>query len=168
MGFFGVMGRVLAGKPAYTPADVEAQKQADQQSSEGGNASSEQSTQTTAPQQPPAVMLGRVECVPKNDRVEVWVDVINQSQEPVFFDDMTVLGERRELQRLLRPGETHQELVYTGPALSGQPQGYAQLKFRRQTDGDYFMNHYQYYCVRQDNGTYFIGEFRPVGHTKEI
>lgn len=172
MGFFGALGKVLSGKPVYTPAE-EAAKQQQGQSQPAPTGQSAQPEPAgplpqAGPKQPPAVGIGRVECVMNGGRMDVHIDLVNQSSEPVFIDDITLLGTRHELQRELRPGETRQEFVYSGQPFTQQPQGYAELRFRRQSDGDYYLNYYNYYCVQQANGTYFIGQFRPTGPTKDI
>lgn len=162
MGFFNALGKVLAGKPVFEPQQGGSTAAPTQQP-----AGPIQQT-AAGPKHIPELHLGRVECQVNGERMDVYVDIANRSAEPIFLDDITVLGMRRELQRQLKPGEGRQQFVFSGQRLTNQPSGYAELRFRKVSDGDYFLNYYRYDCTQQRDGGYIIGLFRPTGPTKDV
>jgi hypothetical protein len=171
MGFFGALGKIVAGKPVFTPeGEQKAAEPAPINAAQPNQQISPWDSLTTSavPKTIPQLRLGRIENRVQNGRYELYVDIMNASAEPVFIDNITLLGARAELDSQLRPGETRQYRVYNAQPLTSQPNGYAELRFRKQADGDYFMAYYQMRFEHESDGFYKITEFRPTGPVKDI
>lgn len=166
MGFFGAMGKILAGKPVYTPEDI-AQQQGAASQSLAPPTSSVMPPQSTGPKVIPQLHCGRVESRVEGNRLDIYLDLENASNDEVFVDRLAVLGQHRQVDRELRPGERHQILVYSGGPLTAAPQGYLEVQYRKQVDGDYFKSFYQIRFERHAHG-FEVTEFHPAGPVKDI
>lgn len=152
MGFFNGLGRVLAGKPVYEPEDV---KPAEQQAAAqlGGKVV-------------PTVRLTRVECPLHQGQMNVYVDIHNESNVNVYLDKILLLGTKRELDSELRPGQTRQFPVYSGPAPQHSKQNDAEVQYRTDSD-DYFAAQHEVRFAQQDGG-YRVSEFRLITPIKDL
>lgn len=169
MGFLSGIGRILAGKPVFTPQEEAAnQHEAITQHEVVADSEQNRPTEHAGPKQIPQLHCGRIECHMNNGRCDLYVDVHNKSQQIVFIDDVNIFGVHRELQRQLKPGEAHQELLYSGQLLMHQPNDYALFRYRNQADGDYFQSKFQTRSEKEADGTYRITELRPAGLVKDI
>lgn len=166
MGFFKALGNILAGKPVY-PVSGGAQQSA-QPAVVGEQSPLTALTGSTVQKDIPQIRLGRIENEIRNGRYELYVDITNASQQPVFLDSIALLGSRAEPDTQMQPGDTRQFRIYTGSPLGSQPSGYAALRYRKQTDGDYFESYYEIRFKRESDGYYKVTEFRPVGPVKDI
>src|SRR4051794_36648888 len=118
MGFFS---RFLKGEPIYQPGDIDPRPDVrPQEPQQGQPAPTQQSA--TAPEPAPAgheetpiVRIGRVESSLNGQRLDVYAVIKNESSQPVLLDKIHMFGAKRELDRHLRPGESHQCLIYSGP-----------------------------------------------------
>lgn len=153
------MGRILAGKPVYTPEDIARQQGTDYQPPVQPVAAAPGVPQHVGPKVIPQIHCGRIESLHNGNRLDIYVDLQNMSNEPVFIDKLAVLGQHREVDRELRPGERHQVLIYSGAPLTGAPQGYLELQYRKQADGDYFKSFYQIHFEKDVHG-FEITDFR--------
>ena len=161
MGFFGAMGRIIAGKPVYTPEDIPGEQSVASQAMPQSPAAS------AGPKMIPQIHLGRVESHLQGGRLDMYGDMENPSTELVFIDKLALLGQHREVDRELRPGERHQVLLYSSAPIVAAPQGYLELQYRKQADGDYFKAFYQIRFERTQHG-FEITEFRQAGTVKDI
>lgn len=169
MGFLSGLGKVLAGKPVFTPEEESSkQNEVNPKNAVNSNVDQNQPIEHAGPKQIPQIYCGRVECLIKSGRCDLYIDVHNQSPQLVLIDDVNIFGVHRELQRQLRPGESHQELLYSGPLLTNEPRGYAVFRYRKQEDGDYFQSRFQIRFRRDQDGTYRITELLPAGPVRDI
>jgi hypothetical protein len=159
MGFFGALGKIIAGKPVFETTAQKAQPPTN---------AFVLGAAPIGPKQIPQLQLGRIENRMLSGRYELYVDIVNSSPEQVFLDNMTLFGARKELDSQLRPGETRQHLVYVGRPLTAQPGGYAELRYRKQADGDYFMAYFQIRFERESDGFFKPTVFRQTGPIKDI
>lgn len=164
MGFFGALGKIMAGKPVYTPEDVAKQAGTDAPASQPQTVASS----PAGPKSIPVVRLGRVECRVSGSRLDIYADIHNESNEALFLDRIFVLGTKRELDSQLRPGEAKQYAVYSGPLLANAPSGYAEVQYRKQSDGDYFADYHQIRSRPTGAHGYEVTEFRMQGPVKDI
>jgi hypothetical protein len=142
------------GKPAYGPETAEPAAQVAAEPAAG---------KTT-----PIVRIGRVECRANGSRLDVYADIHNESAEVIFLDKILLLGTTRELDSQLRPGEARQFRLYSGTLLQGQPGGYAEVRYRKQGDGDYFADYHEIRTRQQGQQGYYITEFLMRGPVKDI
>ncbi|HSX30730.1 MAG TPA: hypothetical protein VLE99_02335 [Candidatus Saccharimonadales bacterium] len=155
------MGKVLAGKPIYGPEnDVPVQPT-------GAPTQSMAPAVPGLPKEVPEIELGRVENQVQGERLEIFVDVTNHSHVPIFLDTITLLGASRKLDSQLQQGERRQFLLYSGPILHTMPSGYADVQYRKATDGDYFKESFQMRC-EQTGYDFHIAEFHQNGGVQDI
>jgi len=125
MGFLKGLGRLLAGKPVF---------EASPQTSQTGTDLPQQQNTGATPSQPktiPMVRIGRVECHASGNNMNVFADVHNDSQDPIFLDRIMLAGKTRELDTQLRAGESRQFQIYAGSLFTTPPSGYAEVQYRK-------------------------------------
>lgn len=154
MGLLGMFGKIIQGKPIYTP-----EGQTDQPG--------RQSPAAPGRQQPPQVSLNRVENNYPNGRYELCVDIKNDTSEPLFLDKVSVFGARREIDLELKPGETREVPIYIGQPFTSEPRGYVELQYRTVSDRDYFLGHYMPHLRVTERG-FEVLSFREAGPVKDI
>jgi hypothetical protein len=159
MGLFGALGKIIAGKPIYSP---EASS-----STSGATPSNPLGQQADVPPSLPVVRIGRVENRRSSGRIDIYADLHNESNDAIFIDYALLMGVKRELNFQLRAGEARQLLLYSGQPLQVQPTGYAELAYRRQSDRDYFADYHQIRSRRTEQG-YEITELLLQGPVKDV
>lgn len=160
MGFFGALGKIVAGKPVFEP----------EQNGTSGSTPTPQSTgpMPAGPKAVPVVRFGRVECHASGPRIDVYADIHNESQEAIFLDRILLPGSKRELDSQLNPGQSRQYLIYSGPLLSQPVHGCAEVHYRKQSDGDYFAGYHEIRCKPEGAAGYVITELLLRGPARDI
>ncbi len=163
MGFFGTIGKVLAGKPVYSPQD-----QAKQNAQPNDGQAMLQQPAQQAGKVIPMVRFGRIENQWDGPRLAVYADAENESKVPVFIDWIVFNGVKRQLDIQLRPGEVHQLLIYAGPLFQHRPGGYAELQYRTAETGDYFLNYHEIRSEEQGEFGFRVTELLQRGPIKDL
>lgn len=158
MGFFKAMGRVLAGKPVYEPEDISTTEQ---------QKAAELTPAADVHNVVPVVRLTRVECPVQNGRMDLYVDVRNESSEILFVDKIHVLGTTRELDASLRPGEARQFHVFSGTPPQSAGYNMADVQYRTEK-GDYFAAGHAVRYQKGSDGQLRVVEFRLITPIKDI
>lgn len=162
MGFLQGLGRLLAGKPVF---------EAPPQPVAPGQTVPQTVDQKAAPSQLktiPMVRIGRVECQASGNNLNVFAEVHNDSHDPIFLDRIMLAGKTRELDTQLRAGESRQFHIYAGPLLTTPPSGYAEVQYRKQSDGDYFADYHEIRTRAEGDKGYFITELLQRGPVRDI
>jgi hypothetical protein len=155
MGFFGGLFRALQGKPIFRVYS-------------GQNSLQPQvGPESVGQQAAPVVRLGRVECHSEGARTDVYADIHNESIQPIFLDEIRLMGGRRQLDNLLQPGQSHQFMVYSGSRANSLHQGYAELRYRTQTN-EYFVAMNQIRFKHEPDGSFSVVEFLPAGQARSV
>jgi len=141
MGIFGAIGKVLSGKPVFTPQDQNTQQP--DFGRQTGLGQAEPQLNQAAGKVIPNVQFGRIENHWDGGRQDVYADAGNDSPVPIFLDWVNMCGAKRQLDFQLRPGESRQLLIYSGPRFANRPGGYVEVQYRTSQDGDYFMNYHE-------------------------
>lgn len=160
MGFFGALGKIVAGKPVFEPEDNPAQN--------GQSAEDTSGTLPVRPSEDPVVRIKRVECRPSGSRLDVYADIHNEAGEPVFLDKILLMGTQRELDSQLNPGQSRQYLIYSGPLMTQPPKGFAEVHYRKQSDGDYFADYHEIRSRQMGEEGYEITELLMRGPVRDI
>ncbi len=170
MGFFKAFGRVLAGKPVYTPEDIDRAQVAGQpDTTQPGVSDAVQPGVTlSGAKEIPQLGCGRIEHEVHGSKHDIYIDIENRSSQALFVDNIDVLGQHYELDSHLRPGERRQFWVYSGPPLMSAPSGYAQIQYRIESNNDYFMARFQIRARQAPDRTFRITEFRPAGPVVDL
>jgi hypothetical protein len=166
MGFLSGLGRLVSGKPMFTPDDVAARQQGGavdtQQTLADGQSGVPQPAAPvdSAPRPTPIVRVGRVDCHFNGDRMEVWAHIKNESAEELYMDKIILFGVTHQLDRPVKAGDSYQFRIYTGPVLTQQPDELGQVLYRNMARNDYHSAHHVIHYKRQDDGRYIITELR--------
>lgn len=139
MGFFGAMGKILAGKPVYGPNNE--------------NTSTDQPVEQNG--EAPIVRIERAESHVDGPRLDVYAYVKNVSAQNLFVGKVNLLGTSQTLNLWLRAGEVKELRVYSGAALQNDHFREADVNFR--TEGDnWFQARHELMYHRQNDGTMLV------------
>jgi len=127
MGFFGALGRMIVGEPAFEP----------QRPSSTQPDRPESGAVSSSAKIVPVVQVVRVDSRIHGDSIEVYGHVRNDSTVDVELNKTYVLGATHQIDVFLHPGEERQCLLYAGPAPHDVSQHQAEIVFK-DTMGDYF------------------------------
>lgn len=174
MGFWSALGNIARGKPVFGPESGQAPSSSGQQAP----SSSGEQVPGTQPVQPgeqkqgnkivPIVRMHRVECHNNGPRMDVYVDIKNESPVQVLLDLVRVVGSVRQLDTVLQPGQLKQFLVYSGPRLrEAQPSGYTEVQYRNM-ENDYFVAQHHMRTKPEPDGTFSLYEFELISPIKDI
>jgi hypothetical protein len=160
MGFFGALGKILAGKPVYGPEDgstppVGAQPQP-------GVAAGPQSAQRIIP----VVRVARVESPISGSRMEVNLEIRNESPVTVWIHRVHLLGAVRELNDDLQPGQSHEFQIYAGPVPRNDALRQAEVEYRTEA-GSYFSARHDVLYRQQPDG-WHVYQLRLMMPIKEL
>jgi hypothetical protein len=167
----GLFGRFLKGEPIYQPGDIDGrqdirqqdpqQTQPTSQPDQPAQAQNQNATPAPAPvshEETPIVRIGRVECNLNGQRFDVYAVIKNESRQPVLLDKIHMFGAKRELDRHLRSGESHQCLIYSGPQLVHEDHDYAEVFYRDDSGGQYFAAKHEVRYRRQSDNSIIVTE----------
>ncbi|MGB4762722.1 MAG: hypothetical protein WBP12_05210 [Candidatus Saccharimonas sp.] len=161
------------GKPQEQQAGVDQAQQA----------SNNQPGLTAEPQDPhreadgskiiPEVTVSRVEYHPSGDmkKLELWMELYNESQLEVEVKRFEVLGQSTELGRFLKPGEKYEVRVYRGDTPRDDSRDRANMQYRIVGNGDYFQSdHMVEFKLEEREGErwYLPCELQFVGPVRDI
>lgn len=158
MGFFGALGKILAGKPVYGPEDSGTAQQAP--------------TQPVGPAAPgpkviPVVRVTRVESPIRGGRMEVNLEIRNESPVEVWIDKVYLLGTMRDLNDDLPPGASHEFHIYSGPVLQNDSHRDAEVQYFTGQPRDYFSARHEVLYERQSDGLH-IKDLRLITPIKDL
>jgi hypothetical protein len=160
MGFFKAFGRVLAGKPIYEPGDIKpAQGQPQQPVQPAVPASPLPTTPTPVAKIIPVVRVTRVESQVRNGRMDVNLEIRNESPVMIWIDKVFLLGAMRDLNDDLPPGSSHEFQIYSGPPPQNESHREAEVQYYTDKTRDYFSARHQVMYQRQSDGLH-IKELR--------
>lgn len=176
MGFWDVVGRMAQGKPAF----------------EDPNASSAAQSVPPTPVAPssapaPAYPLNKTpvdasgrKIIPEisihncrsylnGNRIEVRAWVKNHSEYEIEIDKVSLLGSTTQLDRRLRPGESHEMKFYQGAVPTTDRNDNASVDYILVRSNDYFraefMIEFEYIANQK---IYLVEEFHPEDHVRDI
>lgn len=155
MGFFGALGKILAGKPIYdTTAPAPA-----------GAASPQQ---PTGPVAVPVVRITRIESpVVGGGQMEINFDLHNESATTVFVDKVRLLGTARELDTDLAPGQVRELPVYHGTPPQTEANHYAEVQYRSPS-GRYYIAQHEIRYHREADGVLHLAECHLIMPIREL
>lgn len=178
MGFFDAAKKILNGQPVFEDPNGEASTVNSRQAGQA---------QSSVPLPPPAETISygsrkdnrgqkivpeteviEVETHESGMDMEVWATIKNTASFPVFLDKSVVLGQKIELDRELRPGEQHEVRVFRGPRPTNEGYKRAELYYRDQGSGDYFLANHQIEYRYQNDGTRTIRALRLIRPIKDV
>jgi hypothetical protein len=167
MGFWGVVKRMLQGKPAFeAPPETDSwdddkptidyaeERQAKRAATDRNNLFDEKGYK-----QPPVVELTHVQDTLNHELYELWVTIMNRSERTVRLDKVTLLGTKYALNYPLAPHAEHAFRVYRGEVVRRDEYKKAELYYCDEASGDYFRaDHLVQYKYTMD-GVYEIVGF---------
>jgi len=152
MGFFDGLGRLLQGKPVFQNSSA----QQSQPPQEDGAPATAQPTKSKIV---PVVAITRVTCRQSGSRMDVYAVLQNQSSEQITLDKIRLLNTIRELDSVLRAGETRDYMLYSGERLRDQYKDQAELVYK-DPSGDYFAAIHDVIFHLESDKTYSVDDLR--------
>lgn len=116
----------------------------------------------------PEVEVVEVEVHESGADMEVWATIKNLANFPVFLDKSVMLGQKIELDRELGAGERHECKVFRGPRPTHEHYKTAEIYYRDQASGDYFLAYHQIEYRYQTDGTRTVRALRLVRPIKDV
>lgn len=162
MGFLDGFGRFMQGKPVFETPPVSSQP-----SSSQANQSQEGTSQPVGPKVIPHVYIEQSETYINGHRMKVIANIKNGSEKNIEVDKIFILGNTRELDTHLRPGEEREIVVYDGEMPKNRNYSKAEVQFKDDT-GDYFSAPHLVEYEQEDDGYYKISRFRSGGGVRDI
>lgn len=95
-----------------------------------------------------------------------WIK--NVSTLEIELDKITILSNRVEIDRRLRPQEAHEVTLYRGPALKHNHDHKAILQYKIVQNGDYFTAEYTVEFKYESDATYTIKALQPNYGVRDI
>ena len=108
----------------------------------------------------PEVAISRIEPIISSSgkNLELWVTLANHSRSDVEVTDIECLGQQRQLNRFLKPGESHDILMFSGAVPRTDADHDSSITFKDRTTGVYYKaSHYiRFHCTRHTDGDYYV------------
>lgn len=153
MGFMAGLGRMMQGKPVFQADDRQAQLPNEPEQAPGEKVV-------------PRVCIIRSDCRVADGNMELTAHIKNESSVEVYIDNIRIFDKVVEIDRIIKPSQTSDFVVYRGPVMQDENRNKCELKYRK-ADGDFFvMHHLVEYGYRHD--TYEVDNIRPVGSVDDI
>lgn len=169
MGFWTIVSRMIAGKPAFEVSDLDRASRADE-----FGASPAAEAPTVIPDLPggghldrgrrlddqgrkiiPTIQIVRLQSHLSGEHLEVSAFIHNLSAIEVELDRVNIFGQTLKLDHWLKSGEEHEIVVYRGPSLQATAYKTAELYYKDCGSGDYFCAHHQL-DYRQEGDGHFL------------
>lgn len=150
MGFWGVLGRMIQGKPAFEMPPPEDRWDDDSDApvadySEERRAKKQQAldyekglVDEKGVKQIPVAEVINVNTDNNGQNIDLWVTVRNQSNRELRLGSMTLLGTKFDLNYPLKAADQRVFRVYSGPQLTHDNYKKAELYYRDEMTGYYF------------------------------
>jgi hypothetical protein len=158
----GFWSNLIQGKPAFE--DESGVSQPDTASANSSNRFVDASGKKTIPQ----VTIDHVKSHIQGASIMTTAWVKNLSTLEIELDKITVLGTKKEIDRRLRPQESHEVTIYTGPAPKNDHDHKASLQYKIVENGDYFLAEYMVEFHYESDGTYTIEELHADNVVRDI
>ncbi len=176
MGFMNFMGKMIAGKPVFEvppeenqtssqAADVSATSSADEPTEhiDGGERIGPDGKKVIAEAE-----VVQIENHYSGENLEIWARIRNNSSFRVFLDKIDFLGLKTELDRDLQPGEEWEYKIWRGKMLDNDNYPNAELYYRDNESGDYFLAYHQIHYGSPDGKHYEVQRLQIIRPVKDI
>ncbi len=150
----GFWGNLLQGKPAF-----EDEHAASQPNETMSTDSADRVVDVRGKKILPQVSIDHVKSRIQGSSVTTTAWIKNLSTLEIELDKITVLSAKREIDRRLRPQESHEITIYTGPVSKSDHDSKAILQYKIVDNGDYFSAEYRIEFHYESDGSYVIEEF---------
>lgn len=154
MGFFSDLGKILSGKPVGDQAAAPQPAMQPMQPMPAG------------PKVIPVVRVVRAESPIQNGRMQVNLQIKNESPVTIWLDKVLLLGTHRDLNDDLAAGQSYEFQIYSGPPPQNDLLHDAEVQYRTQA-GDYFSARHQVLYDRQSDGLH-VKELRLITPIKDL
>lgn len=160
MSFFSVLGRIVAGKPAFEDRGQMRQPQPGAPETPPSSAIRKGDDSSF-----PVVYVKRVKTDSNGNNMDVYVQIVNTWPDEVMLDKILVAGKTHEINDFLPGGHEREFHIYSGPRLEKQYLE-ALLDYKTVHEGDYFQAvHDVTFTYHAADRTYIIDEMhlrRPI------
>jgi hypothetical protein len=155
MGFLGDLGKAFIGKP-LSPASTPPASMAGSQNHDNGRKII------------PQIELKSLHSHIQGNQLIVTAWVVNDSEQHIRIDTCHLLRQKRQLNHDLSPHESHQLILYQGPAPRDENEHHADIVYRLRDNGDSFQNSYRIDYHLEPSGMRTVNALEDEGYTRDI
>jgi hypothetical protein len=158
--FFESIRRLISGQPVFEDEDQPRVPPGEKKSEEAQQRDANEPAITKSNDSTfPVVHVKRAETKLSGNTAQVYGWIENTWSEEIMLDKIRMFGATRELDSFLRPGESREFLVYSGPKIQREyPE--ALLDYKTKNEGDYFEAVHDVTFSYQPDKTYNVSEVR--------
>lgn len=107
----------------------------------------------------PEVSFKRFKSHINGSKVQTWAWAVNDSQLELELIKTELLGHHQDIHRRLRPGESHEVMIYSGPVITHDHDHRAHLYYKIHENDHGLLAEYNIEFTRESNGTFVVEEF---------
>ncbi|HET6622545.1 MAG TPA: hypothetical protein VFG56_01275 [Candidatus Saccharimonadales bacterium] len=170
MGFWTVVGRLIAGKPAFeVPNNTRQTDRTDVAPAPvNGRIDHGRRLDSSGRKIIPEAQLVRSEYHVSGEHLQVSAFIRNNSRVQIEIDKVNIFGRLYQVNRWLNPGEEHETVVYRGPHLKSDAYKMGELYYKDCQSGDYFCALHQVDYRREPDGSFLPHGFHLIHPIKDI
>jgi hypothetical protein len=144
--FFETIGRIVSGKPAFTPEDNLKKR---------NNAQMGESSMTYGANPLKKAEITDVDCVEGGAGLECWITIQNSSNDKLDLNQFEFLGKQTDLQTIVNPGERRRFMAYQGPHLQNPGPNECNVEYI-DSSGNYFVANHNVIFRQVGDGTHEV------------
>ena len=176
MGFWDVTKRLVMGQPAFqVPPDDKQWDDSDEPTVDFAEERAAKREEVRGLhdgggiKRIPEVAVRTVKHHLSGNTVEVWAMIHNVSDRVIELDKVLLLGQKRELDYILKPGAERELSVYKGPVMTHDHYKKAELYYKDEVTGDCFCaTHAVHYEYESHNNTYNVNGLTIIRPIRDI
>jgi hypothetical protein len=169
MGFWGSFAKIMAGKPVYDDTSVADKLYPKPQAPQPGvQAQRTTFTDGNGNKIVPEVSFKHFKSHVNGSKVQTWAWAVNDSSLELELMKTELLGHHQDIHRRLRPGESHEIMIYSGPLITHEHDHQARLYYKIHENDDGFLAEYNIEYTHQSDGTFVVEEFHRTYQPRDI
>lgn len=169
MGFWQSLGRIVAGKPVYDETSVSDRLYSHPDQTQPSKQSAKAAfIDAHGNKIVPEVSFKHFKSYINGPKVTTRAWAVNDSQFELELTKTELLGHHQNIHRRLKPGESHEVMVYDGPVLTHEHDHRAHLYYKIHENDDYFVAEYSIEYHRESSGVFTIEEFHRNNQPRDI
>ena len=168
MGFWHGLGNILGGRPVFDESRDDMAQLRHEESPHDTKDHKTSFVDEHGNKIVPEVSFKHFKSHVDGSRVKTWAWAVNDSPFELELVKTELLGHHQAIHRRLKPGESHEVMVYVGQVISHEHDHHAHLYYKIHENDDLFLAEYTIEFHRESNGTFMIEEFHRTYKPRDI
>ncbi|HET8884118.1 MAG TPA: hypothetical protein VFM68_01465 [Candidatus Saccharimonadales bacterium] len=165
MGFWQALGKMAQGKPVFeTPTEPNTQDSTNQTAPPVSQDPNKTPVDGNGRKIIPAIRIEHCKTYRNGPRIDVRAWVTNASDAEIEIEKIEVMGDNVDVDRRLRPQQSHEVVLYKGPAPTNDYEHKANVHYKLVSSGDYFRADYRIEYNQESDGTYSVETLHPENY----